>query len=611
MHINIVYDSSTKTAPAGFFTAVQAAVNFWDATITNPITLTMQFGYGEVQGQKIGGNALAENIEEGYYFNYSDVVAGLTSTAFSAADHTSVASLPATDPTNGGQFFVTAAEADVLGLAPNPNFTVGYVGISSSFPFTYDPNNRAVSGDFDAIGALEHEISEVLGRIGTIGTFQFSGANVFDPIDLFRYSAPGVRDLTPGPGSFSIDGQNLLQPFNDPNNGGDVADWLPSIQGDSFGDGYPGVEGVVTPVDLEVMDVLGYDIAGTTQGSLTGLERDYAVTPSGSSVVVSGGPEGVSHTLSGLQSLQFADGTLSFDPNGAPAEVYRLWAAAVGRSPHVRKGQAEIQDLQSGATTLAAVADKVAASPAFVNATAGMSDTQIIGYLYQTALGRAPTSSETSNWLTYLSAGNSVGALVLSVSQLPAFVSLTAPTVAAGLWAVDPAYETVEFMFQTALGREPDEAELASWTPQVATGATPAQLAVDITQTAEFTNDISGLSPTQIVDLLYQNALGAPPNAADAATWTSFLAGGGAVSTLVLSLEQDPFAQKFDQASIAPGVAFAQIAPPGGSQLFTQAMAGMAGGAAAPSNSLGGGATAMGDAPLKLAQLPPLVSRMG
>ena len=611
MHINIVYDSSTKTAPAGFFTAVQAAVNFWDATITNPINLTMQFGYGSVQGQKIGGNALAENIEEGYYFSYGDVLAGLTSTAISAADLTSVASLPASDPTNGGQFFVTAAEADVLGLVPSVNFTVGYVGISSSFPFTYDPNNRSVNGDFDAIGALEHEISEVLGRVGTIGTFQFQGANVFDPIDLFRYSAPGVRDLTPGPGSFSIDGQNLLQPFNDPTNGGDVADWLPSIQGDSFGDGYPGIEGVVTPVDLTVMNVLGWDIAGTTAGSLTGLERDYAVSASANSVVVSGGPEGVSHTMVGLHSLQFADGTISFDPNGAPAEIYRLWAAAVGRAPHVRKGQAEIQDLHSGATTLAAIADKVAASPAFVNATAGLTDTQLIGYLYQTALGRAPTGSETSSGLSFLAAGNSVGALVLSISQLPAFVSLTASTVAAGLWAVDPAYETVEFMFQTALGREPDAAELASWTPHVATGATAAQLAADITQTAEFTNEISGKSAAQIVNLLYQNALGAPPDAADAATWTNFLAGGGAVSTLVLSLEQDPFVQKFDKAAIHFGVAFAQIAPPRGSQLFTQAMAGMAGGAAAASPSLGAGAPTTGDAPLKLAQLPPLVSRMG
>ena len=67
--------------------------------------------------------------------------------------------------------------------------------------------------------------------------------------------------------------------------------------------------------------------------------------------------------------------------------------------------------------------------PAFVNATAGLTDTQLIGYLYQTALGRAPTGSETSSGLSFLAAGNSVGALVLSISQLPAFVSLTAPTV--------------------------------------------------------------------------------------------------------------------------------------------------------------------------------------
>src|SRR3984885_9662003 len=110
MQINVIYDSSTKNAPAAFFTAVQAAVNYWDATIENPMTVTMEFGYGKVDGQAIDSGALAENIEEGYYFNYSDVASGLASTALSAADHTAVGTLTSTDPTNGGQFFVTAAE---------------------------------------------------------------------------------------------------------------------------------------------------------------------------------------------------------------------------------------------------------------------------------------------------------------------------------------------------------------------------------------------------------------------------------------------------------------------------------------------------------------------
>ncbi len=612
MQIKISYDSSTKNAPAGFFTAVQAAVNYWDATITNPITLSMTFGYGSVDGQKIDADALAENIEEGYYFSYSDVASGLTSTALSAADHTAVGTLPASDPTNGGQFFVTAAEADVLGLVPSPNFTVGYIGLATGLPFTFDPDDRSVPGDYDAIGAIEHEISEVLGRIGTVGTFQFQGANVYDPLDLFRYASPGVRALTAGPGSFSIDGQTLLQPFNNPLNGGDVADWLPSIEGDSFGDGYPGIEGAVTPVDLTVMDILGYDIAGTSQGSLTGLERDYSVSISGGSVVVSGGPEGVSHTLSGLTSLQFADGTLSFDPNGAPAQVLRLWDAAVGRAPTIRKGQKWIQELDSGATTIAALANQIAGNPAFLAATAGMNHTQLIGYLYQTALGRAPTGAETATWTSFLAQGNSIGSLVLSISQLPAFMTLTAPTVASGLWAVDPAYESVEFMFQVALGRAPDPAELASWTAQVKAGLTIAHLAQDITETAEFQSDIANLTPSQVVNLLYQNALGAAPDAADAASGTDMLAGGGSVASLVLALQQDPVVQKHDQANIAPGVAFSQITPPGGSQLFSQTMAGMAGAAAAPAaangHTLTGPNAGLGMTPV-LARAPALFSR--
>jgi len=262
MIIDVEFDSSTTGAPAGFFTAVNAAVEYWERELINPITVTIQFGYNQVDGHTIGSSALAESESLGSDTptTYAQLKAGLAGAATSANDQIAVANLPSSDPTSGVGYFVPQAEAEVLGLASTGNSLVGYAGLSSAFPFTFDPNNRSVPGDFDAIGAMEHEISEVLGRIAGSGDSQ-GGNEPFSPLDLFRYVSAGQLAVTPEAASFSIDGTHLLLPFNSPVGGDDAGDWAPSVRGDSFGEGSQGVAGLVSPTDLEVMDVLGFKLA--------------------------------------------------------------------------------------------------------------------------------------------------------------------------------------------------------------------------------------------------------------------------------------------------------------------------------------------------------------
>ena len=261
LQFNITYDSSVSQAPAGFEAAFAAAAQFYSSEFSDPITLNIHVGYGEVNGQALNaGNLGQSEFTNGRFYTYTQLEAALAADATSADDRAAVASLPATDPTNGGSFLLTRAEQKALGLLSGSDTSVdGYIGLSSADNFTFDPNNRAVAGEYDAIGAFEHEISEIMGRYGSLG--QNFGNNVYEPLDLFRYSSPGVRDLAYGPGNFSINGQTLLTAFNDPDNGGDPGDWIPSLQGDSFGDGYQGVAGLVTPTDIRVMDILGYNLA--------------------------------------------------------------------------------------------------------------------------------------------------------------------------------------------------------------------------------------------------------------------------------------------------------------------------------------------------------------
>ena len=269
MNIDIEYDSSASNAPAGFKTAVQAAVSYLDNLFSNNVTVPIVFSYGEIQGQALGSGSIGQSSANGWFLNYSQVKAALTATATSADDHASLASLPSADPTNGGQFFVTDAQAAALGITNNPSFQSsvdGYVGLSSSYAMDFNPSSRAAPNAYDAVGVLEHEITEVLGRQGAIGTWTNNGTKVYTALDLFRYSSPGVRDLTPGPGYFSVDGKTMLMAYNNPQNGGDVGDWASSVVGDSFGDASPDTVDAVSQTDQREMNVIGWTLSSTAGG---------------------------------------------------------------------------------------------------------------------------------------------------------------------------------------------------------------------------------------------------------------------------------------------------------------------------------------------------------
>jgi len=71
---NASYDASVTAAPAGFTAAFQTALNFFDNTFTDPITVNIKVGWGEVGGNAIAPGALGES--ETYlagYYSYNTV----------------------------------------------------------------------------------------------------------------------------------------------------------------------------------------------------------------------------------------------------------------------------------------------------------------------------------------------------------------------------------------------------------------------------------------------------------------------------------------------------------------------------------------------------------
>jgi hypothetical protein len=266
MSFNVTFDSSVSGAPSGFLTAFNFEVQFLQSQFLDPITINVNVGWGEVAGHALAPGNLGQSQTNQQQYTYAQVHGAMQADAKSPDDATAVGSLPAS---NSSTFAMSNAEAKALGLlAGNATGTDGFVGFNSSASYTFDPNSRAVPGEWDFLGIAAHELTEVMGRYGW---GQNGSGSRQSPIDLFRFSAPGVRNLQPTFGGpldfFSINGGvTNINTFNTTCVGADLADWI-GPPSDSFNTCSGLATGTLEPFsagDVRLMDVLGYDVAATT-----------------------------------------------------------------------------------------------------------------------------------------------------------------------------------------------------------------------------------------------------------------------------------------------------------------------------------------------------------
>jgi len=283
--INVTYDASCASAPSGFTADVAAAIQYFESHFSNPITLNIDVGYGECAGTTLGSSTLGEtNYNYTGPYTYSQVKNALVANATTGNDTTAIATLPSTDPTNGGTFYLSTAESKALGLMSGSSLD-GYVGFSSvANMFDYNNSDGVNAGQYDFMGTLMHEISEVLGRVTYDGQ-NFTGAPDFSPLDLFHYSAPGAFDFSgTTPGYFSINGgQTNLNNFNT-NTGGDFGDWASSAGNDAaIAFGVPGVVMPFSTSDLTALDVVGWKLSssGQTAPTIASFSPDTGVVGDG------------------------------------------------------------------------------------------------------------------------------------------------------------------------------------------------------------------------------------------------------------------------------------------------------------------------------------------
>lgn len=271
LQIDLVWDKSVSSAPAGFQSAIIAAAQTYvhDFTASSKEVIYISVGWGEVGGTSMSANALGESQSYGYLTNYATVTKALSADGYSFS--------ASNEPTSG-QFFVTSADAKAIGLISGTSGSTasvdGFVGFSTLKGTGYSWNFNATGttgSQYNLQAVADHEISEVMGRIAMEGTVTYNGAKTYTPLDLFNYASQGTLELNGNGGYFSANGGVTHEGnFNNATlYGGDIGDWAsyssPSQSGtvasgaDAFNAyGAPGYNATVSADDLLELAALGY-----------------------------------------------------------------------------------------------------------------------------------------------------------------------------------------------------------------------------------------------------------------------------------------------------------------------------------------------------------------
>jgi hypothetical protein len=559
MDINVSFDPSVSSAPSGFVAAVDYVVALFDATFTNNVTINIDVGWGEVDGQALDKGALGESETNGTNgFTFAQVKAAAAALA-GQGDPVPLNGLPATDPTGGGVVDPSSAVAKALGLIPQDDQIDGWIGLAST-PNTFDfnPADRAVPGLFDAIGVIEHELTEAMGRIAGLSPGPYTLQ------DLYRYSAPGAIDLTGNQRDyFSVNGGVTdIDNYNtDPK--GDPGDWAQSAGADAFlAFSSAGIVNTLTTADILQMAALGWvdtpvptvahdfialPAGGVAKGATVAIALDFNtyVTVTGApTVTLSNGGVATYASGSGGHTLVFdytAPGALTSIAGLSPTEINLNGGAidsSVGNAATLSIGVTPAQYqgvvVGGGGAALSGSNDVFLLSNADNSVTGhgGVNTAVLTGLLAQY------TVTDTNGAITVIDGlGDRDGTTTLSGVQQVAFSDTTL------VFDLQSSQDLLVYeLYQASFARIPDNAGFRFWAGVAdSTNASAISLADDFIASPEFTQKF-GVNPnnTQFVTELYQNVLQRAPDPGGLAFWVNAANNGEGHDQLLVAFAISP-----------------------------------------------------------------------
>jgi len=265
--------------------------------------------------------------------------------------------------------------------------------------------------------------------------------------------------------------------------------------------------------------------------------RGSTITPSGGNRVVTHG--GQTDTLVSIEEIQFADGRMVYHPQDAIAQVARLFNAALGREPD-QAGLNFWASAIKGGASLTTLADGFIGSPEFAQRYGvNLSNEAFVTAVYKNTLGREPDAGGLGFWVSALNAGSSRGQVLRDFSESTENVQKTASLVAAGIWDVDDQAVQIARLYDTVFSRRPDVDGTMFWKNGMQNGGVSLlSVANSFTGSVEFQQKYGALGNRDFVSAMYQNALHRPADADGLNYWTAALDAGGSRAQLAVDLSE-------------------------------------------------------------------------
>ena len=269
--ITPIYDVSWDSAPASATADVRSVINEFQASFTNPVTITLQFGWGNVAGLHVDhGAAYFPQLFQAQPDQYT-----LAQTEKLITDHanahpengpinTAAQNLPNLYPNPNGRdtFFVSDAQYKALtGAAQNKDPVDGFAGFSNRTSWHYSDGSGTSQGSFDFKSTVEHEITHAMGRFDAAYQSGLGGGPLYlAPLDFYKYGCNTTNlDPTRTETCFSINGGHTVAGGFHFSGVHDTSDWLNHNES-SFHDGQSAdLIGGVTQTDRIEMAALGWD----------------------------------------------------------------------------------------------------------------------------------------------------------------------------------------------------------------------------------------------------------------------------------------------------------------------------------------------------------------
>ncbi|WP_203095310.1 DUF4214 domain-containing protein [Skermanella rosea] len=255
-----------------------------------------------------------------------------------------------------------------------------------------------------------------------------------------------------------------------------------------------------------------------------------------------------------VEVLRFSDGHYVTGSTSVAAQVYRLYNAALGRTPDAGGIKNWTGALEAGQITLTTAAAGFIGSPEFIQRYGQPSNAGFVTLLYRNVLDRTPDASGRAAWLGALDAGMTRADAVLGFSESAENITRHQATIGQGIWMRDDDAAAVARLYYAALNRMPDSGGLSVWTGELKSGRTVVDVAQDFITSAEFTQRYGSTSNRQFVTLLYRNVLSRDPDSGGLDAWLAALNAGTARAGVVAGFSESEEHRLRRSAAVDDGI---------------------------------------------------------